>query len=233
MSDIKDILVAIDTFVIKHPEIRGHKDFGSLLRDLSVEIDKLSERTRWKRMDKEFPDHPFMVALADFRDTQWGLSTTTGWYCKEFNQWVYPLNYRNMTHWKDCYEGDLPLRGDVPEADDIDSVEHNDYLLKQAGRLLEDNEKLMLSVRSWQEKYDMLKFHNRLIPVSERLPDKETIDVGDEYIVYNAKLKRVHTAEFVGGSWYSGRGNYKWNENHITHWMKLPIPQESIVKGKL
>lgn len=74
------------------------------LKRLLAEIDRLNKLTQWIPVSNP-PKHTRMVVLADFRDTSFGLCSTTGWYDLEADKWIYPNNYNNMTHYMDCLYG--------------------------------------------------------------------------------------------------------------------------------
>ncbi len=68
----------------------------------------------------------------------------------------------------------------------------------------------------------------RWIPVEERLPEKDTLDIGDEYIVLlGYPYNRPVAMSFINGDWWTGYYNCstRWTDK-ITHWMPLPKPPE-------
>ena len=72
----------------------------------------------------------------------------------------------------------------------------------------------------------------RWIPVSERLPEKTTTDMGEEYLVmvggsYNFVCPMNYDCE--DKEWFTGGWSVtktKWNRV-ITHWRELPQPPEA------
>jgi len=63
------------------------------------------------------------------------------------------------------------------------------------------------------------------IPVTERLPENETSDIGEEYIVLLRYPYEISiAASFVGGDWYTGHVgcSTRWTDK-VTHWRPLPV----------
>jgi len=59
------------------------------------------------------------------------------------------------------------------------------------------------------------------IRVGERLPDQDSNDIGDEYIVHlGFPYDRVAAMYFQGGEWYTASLT-KWTDN-VVEWMPLP-----------
>ncbi len=62
------------------------------------------------------------------------------------------------------------------------------------------------------------------IPVTERLPENETSDIGEEYLVLLRYPYEISiAASFVGGDWYTGHVgcSTRWTDK-VTHWRPLP-----------
>jgi hypothetical protein len=100
-----------------------------------------------------------------------------------------------------------------------------------------ESETLMrMSRKEWQHRpiedelraeISALQAQTRWIPVSERLPEKNYADLGDDLIVYlDHPYNRAASMKYDDGVFYSGGWGgpaTNWTD-HVTHWMQLPIP---------
>ena len=74
------------------------------------------------------------------------------------------------------------------------------------------------------DEIDRLTAANKWVSVSERLPEKDSVEVWEEYL---CKLNRygdilIAPLYFIGGGWYSGnRSRY---DEFVIEWQPLPTP---------
>jgi uncharacterized small protein (DUF1192 family) len=121
----------------------------------------------------------------------------------------------------------LERRNDELQAE-VERLKHyEEYFYRVIDEPCPNDEQHCTCVPALRLEIDRLKEAQRWIPVGERLPEKNTTDLGEEYIVkLGGSYNIVCPMNYQDGEWYTGgwgTSRTRWNRV-VTHWQPLPEP---------